>query len=199
MVSSRPQADAGPVPNGRCFVVTPERFVMIFGSINDGTAGGSSGGSMRRFARCDQENPGAWDYSNVTSQAGFLDIEPSASPIICALSTRVGVIFWTGKKAYVSRFLGMPYIYNSTELADGTTPWSPQSMTTTSALTLWFSEQGVFFLRRHLDFVPVVCPVRPWIDDDIDPIAVRELELLRRAPRRVFGMVVVFPHAGQSL
>ena len=168
-----PSGDAGPVPNGRCFVITPERFVMIFGSTNDGTAGGSSGGSSRRFAWCDQENPGAWDYSNVTSQAGFLDIEP-ASPIICALSTRVGVIFWTGKKVYASRFLGLPYIYNSTELADGTTPWSPQSMTTTSALTLWFSEQGVFSYDGT-SIVPVVCPVRPWIDDDIDPIAVREL------------------------
>jgi len=168
-----PASGRGPVPNGRCFVITPERFVMIFGSTNDGTAGGTSGGSSRRFAWCDQENPGAWDYSNVTSQAGFLDIEP-ASPIICALATRVGVIFWTGKKVYASRFLGLPYVYNSVELADGTTPWSPQSMTTTSALTLWFSEQGMFSYDGT-SIVPVACPIRPWIDDDIDPIAVREL------------------------
>jgi hypothetical protein len=168
-----PASGRGPVPHGRCFVVTPERFVMIFGSVNDGTAGGTSGGGPRRFAWCDQENPGAWDYSNVTSQAGFLDIEP-ASPIICALATRVGVIFWTGKKVYTSRFLGLPYVYNSTELADGTTPWSPQSMTTTSALTLWFSEQGMFSYDGT-SIVPVPCLVRPWIDDDIDPIAVREL------------------------
>jgi hypothetical protein len=164
---------AGPVPHGRCFVVTPERFIMIFGSTNDGTAGGTSGGGPRRFAWCDEENPGAWDYSNVTSQAGFLDIEP-ASPIICALSTRVGILLWTGKKVYVSKFLGSPYIYNCTELGDGTTPWSPQSMTTTSALTLWMSEQGVFSYDGT-SLVPVVCPVRPWIDDDIDAIAVREL------------------------
>jgi hypothetical protein len=161
---------AGPVPHGRCFVITPERFVMIFGSTQDGTSGG---GSSRRFAWCDQENPGAWDYSNVTSQAGFLDIEP-ASPIICALATRVGVIFWTGKKVYASRFLGLPYVYNSTELADGTTPWSPQSMTTTSALTLWMSEQGMFSYDGT-SVVPVPCMVRPWIDDSLDPIAVREL------------------------
>lgn len=171
-----PSGSAGPVPNGRCFVVTQERFIMIFGSTNDGTAGGTSGGGPRRFAWCDQENPGAWDYTNVTSQAGFLDIEP-ASPIICALSTRVGVIFWTGKKVYASHFLGSPYIYNAVELADGTTPWSPQSVTTTSALTLWFSEQGMFSYDGT-SIVPVVCPIRPWIDDDIDPIAVRELSFI---------------------
>ena len=160
----------GPVPLGRCFVVTQERFIMMFGTSQDGTVGG---GSARRFAWCDQENPGAWDYSNVTSQAGFLDIEP-ASPIICAIETRVGILFWTGKKAYVSQFLGLPYIYNYLELSDNCTPWSPQSMCTTSSLTLWFSEQGVFSFDGT-SIMPVPCKVRPWIDDDIDPVQVREL------------------------
>jgi hypothetical protein len=165
-----PASGRGPVPHGRCFVVTQERFIQIFGSTQDGTTGG---GSSRRFAWCDQENPGAWDYASVTSQAGFLDIEP-ASPIIAAIETRVGVIFWTAKKVYASRFLGLPYVYNAVELADGATPWSPQSMATTSALTLWMSEQGVFSYDGT-SVLPVVCPVRPWVDDDIDPIAVREL------------------------
>lgn len=163
-------AGRGPVPHGRCFVVTQERFLMIFGSSEDGTVGD---GSPRRFAWCDQENPGAWDYSNVTSQAGFLDIEP-ASPIIAAIETRVGILFWTAKKAYVSQFLGIPYVYNYVELADNCTPWSPQSVTTTSSLTLWMSEQGVFSFDGT-SIMPVACRLRPWIDDNIDPIAVREL------------------------
>jgi hypothetical protein len=168
-----PASGRGPVPNGRCFVITQERFLMIFGSTNDGTAGGSAGGGPRRFAWCDQENPGAWDYSNVTSQAGFLDVEP-ASPIICAIASRVGVLFWTAKKVYASRFLGLPYVYNYVELADGTTPWSPQSMATTSALTLWMSEQGVFSYDGT-SILPVQCMVRAWIDDNFDPVQVREL------------------------
>ena len=168
-----PSSGRGPVPNGRCFVITQERFLMIFGSVNDGTAGGTSGGGPRRLAWCDQENPGAWDYSNVTSQAGFLDIEP-ASPIICADASRTGVIFWTAKKVYASRFLGLPYVYNAAELADATTPWSPQSVVTTSALTLWMSEQGVFSYDGT-SVLPVACPIRPWVDDGIDPVAVREL------------------------
>jgi len=165
-----PASGRGPVPRGRCFVVTAERFVMIFGSTQDGTVGG---GSSRRFAWCDQENPGAWDYSNVVSQAGFLDIEP-ASPIICAIATRVGVLIWTAKKVYASSFLGSPYIYNCVELADGATPWSPQSVTTTSALTLWMGEQGVFSYDGT-SVLPVACKVRPWVDDNIDAIGVREL------------------------
>jgi hypothetical protein len=165
-----PSSGRGPVPHGRCFVVTQERFLMIFGATQDGTTGG---GSARRFSWCDQENPGAWDYANVTSQAGFLDVEP-ASPIICAIASRVGVLFWTGKKVYASRFLGLPYVYNYVELADGTTPWSPQSTSTTSSLVLWMSEQGVFSYDGT-SILPVLSMIRAWIDDDIDQIAVREL------------------------
>jgi hypothetical protein len=150
----------GPVPRGRCFVVTQERFIIIFGSHGDGTVGG---GGPSRFAWCDQENPGAWDYSNVTSQAGFLDIEP-ASPIITAIATRTGTLFWTAKKAYVSQFLGIPYVYNYVELASNCTPWSPQSMATTASLTLWMSQQGVFSFDGT-SIAPVACLVRPWIDD----------------------------------
>ena len=165
-----PASGRGPVPHGRCFVVTQERFIMIFGSVQDGTAGG---GSARRFAWCDQENPGAWDYSNVTSQAGFLDIEP-ASPIICAMATRSGVLIWTAKKCYVSQFLGIPYVYNYVELSDSCTPWSPQSMATTASLALWMTEQGVCAFDGT-SVMPVACKVRPWVDDNIDQVAVRQL------------------------
>jgi hypothetical protein len=157
----------GIVPTGRCFVVTPERFVMIFGAYDP-----TNGGGFRRFAWCDQENYQAWDYSNVTSQAGFLDIEP-ASPIVAALNTRTGTLFWTGRKAYISQFLGIPYVYNSTELADNCTPWSPQSMINTSSMAVWFSDQGVF-TYDGTSILPVQCNVRGWINDDIDPLNVRE-------------------------
>jgi hypothetical protein len=162
-------AGRGPVPNGRCFVVTQERFIMIFGSTQDGTVGG---GSPHRMAWCDQENPGAWDYSNVVSQAGFLDVEP-ASPIICAIETRAGVLFWTATNVYGSAFLGIPYVYNYVQLGAGSTPWSTQSVAVTSSLTFWFSEQGLFSFDGTT-VMPVACEVRPWIDSDIDVVNVRE-------------------------
>lgn len=168
-VVKQPDSDRGPVPHGRSFVVTPDRFIMIFGSTQDGT---SDGGSARRVAWCDQENPGAWDYVSQTSQAGFFDLEP-ASPIICGLASRLGILVWTAQKVYASKFLGLPYVYNFTELADGTTPWSPQSMVTTSSLSLWMSEQGVFSYDGT-SVLPVQCLIRPWIDDDFDPVLVRE-------------------------
>jgi hypothetical protein len=162
-----PNSGRGLVPTGRCFVVTNERFVMIFGAYDN-----VNGGGFRRFAWCDQENFNAWDYSSVTSQAGFLDIEP-ASPIICAVAGPLGVLMWTATRTYLNAFLGLPYIYNYTEIAKNCTPWSPQSVVPTTSLTLWFSQQGMFSYNGAW-VQPVPCKVRPWVDNDIDILNVRE-------------------------
>jgi hypothetical protein len=158
-------AGRGPVPGGNCFVITNERFLMIFGAT-------AAGGALNRFAWCDQENPGAWDFASVTSQAGFLDVEP-ASPIICALTTRNGILFWSAKKAYLSQFLGLPYVYNYVELANNCTPWSSESVVATSSMAIWMSQQGVFSFDGT-SIMPILCRVRVWIEDDIDPLNVRE-------------------------
>ena len=154
----------GFAPTGRCFVVTQERFVVIFGMQNDGTTGG---GSFRRFGWCDQEARNKWDFTNVISQAGFLDVEPS-SPIITAISGgRFGTLFWTAKKCYVTRYQGLPFVFGYSELSDNCTPWSPASMTTTSQYVLWMSEQGLF----SFDGTSVstsACAVRSWITHDLD-------------------------------
>ena len=164
-------ATAGVVPLGHCFVVTSERFVQIFGSYQDGTVDGVAGGSFRRFAWCEQEDYTNWSYEDVTTQAGFIDIEPS-SPILCAVATRTGTLYWTAKKCYRSRYLGEPYIYSNDELADNCTPWSPQSMVTTTSMVLWFSQQGPYSYDGT-SILPVQCTVRAWIDDDIDLLNVR--------------------------
>jgi hypothetical protein len=159
----------GYAPGGRLFVVTPERFVIIFATTGDGTV---AGGSMRRFAWCDQENFNSWNFSDVVSQAGFLDVEP-ASPIIAAKNTPQGTLFWTATTAYLIAFLGEPYIYNYTKMAVGCTPWSPQSIASATAVTLWMSQQGMFSWNGAW-IQPVPCAVKPWVDDDIDVFNVRE-------------------------
>lgn len=166
MAPVTPNSGRGPVPTGRCFVVTNERFVMMFGSYD-----ATNGGGFRRFAWCDQENFQAWDYTNVTSQAGYLDVEP-ASPIVTALATPLGVLFWTGSISYISNFLGIPYVYNYVPIGNNCTPWSPKSVIATSSMVLWMSKQGMFSYNGSY-IVPIACQVRPWVDDDIDPVNVR--------------------------
>jgi hypothetical protein len=156
-------------PLGRCFVVTPERFIQIFGQFSDGT---TDGGSARRFGWCNQGDPSSWDFADVTSQAGYLDVEP-ASPIVSAMATRHGTVFWTAKTTYMSQFVGLPYVYNYNWLAENCTPWSPESAVMTSAYAFWMSSQGMFTFDGT-NVWPVSCGVRSWINDDIDLENVRE-------------------------
>jgi hypothetical protein len=163
--------DAGLSPLGRQFVVTPDRFVMIFGMYKDGTTDAPIAPG-RRFGWCDQEDPTDWDFTSVTNQAGFLDVEPS-SPILAAHAGRAGfVVFFTGQRSYVSRYLGLPYVYDYEVLADDVTPWSPQSIVTTSQQIMWMSQQGMWtFDGTSVTAVP--CQIRTWITDDIDIMQTR--------------------------
>lgn len=153
-------------PLGRSFVVTQERFVMMFGVLDNAS------GSSRRFGWCDQENYTDWNFANVANKAGFYDVEP-ASPILSAIAGKFGVLFFTGRKAYKSTFEGLPYIYNYEEVADNCTPWSPKSIDTTSSQTMWMSEQGMFSFDGTT-ITPIAMSIRSWIDDDHDERAVRE-------------------------
>ena len=154
-------------PPARCFVVTPARFVMLFGAL---TADGY--GSARRFCWSDQGDPTNWNFASVVSQAGFLDVEP-ASPIVTAHAGRSGwVIFFTAKKAYRAQYLGLPYVYDYEPLADDCCPRSPQSIATTSSSIMWQSEQGSWTFDGT-SINPVPCPIRSWILDDIDDMQSR--------------------------
>jgi hypothetical protein len=154
-------------PPGRCFVITPSRFVMIFGALT-----ADNQGSLRRFCWCDQGDPTNWTFTSVTNQAGFLDVEP-ASPIITAHAGRSGwIVFFSAKKAYVVRFLGLPFVFDYEEICDDVTPWSPQSITTTSQSIMWMSQQGTWVFDGTT-INPVPCAIRTWITDDVDPLIVR--------------------------
>ena len=152
-------------PNARCFVVTPDRFVMEFGVLD-------AGGSNRRFAWCNQEDPTDWDYTDVTGQAGFFDLEP-ASPIITAHAGRSGwVMMFTAGKSYVIRYIGLPFVYAYDEVGDQMTPWSPASITSTSSLMMWVAQQGIYAFDGTSVY-PMPCPVWQWVKDDIDDGAAR--------------------------
>ena len=73
----------------------------------------------------------------------------------------------------ISSFLGIPYVYNYVELGNNCTPWSPESVIVSSSMALWMSQQGMFSFDGT-SIVPIACKVRPWVDDDIDLINVRE-------------------------
>lgn len=142
--------------NNRTFVITPERFIMLFGM----------GGDFRTFGWCDQEDYANWTFNSTASKAGFYNVEPS-SPIIGATITKDGVLFHTALKTYMVRFIGLPFVYDYDEIADTTTPISSASITATAIGSVWFTENG-FWAYKGAVVAPIDCPVINIINDDID-------------------------------
>jgi hypothetical protein len=153
-------------PQGRLFVVTNERFVVVFGLVLAGV------GNAFRFGWCDQEDYTDWNFADVANQAGFYDIQPS-SPFITAIAGRYGVLFFTAKQAFILYYSGLPYVYSYTQIGDNCTPWSPNSLISTAAQTAWISEQGLWTFDGT-NITPVPCPVMPWVLKTLDLGMVRE-------------------------
>lgn len=147
-------------PLGRCFVVTPHRFVMIFG-ISD---------QHNRFAWCDQEDVENWTIG-VTSKAGGFNVEPAA-PIVTAIIVGNEVFFTTTTNLYVTRFTGMPYIYNYVELGAGATPFSSASIIEIPDGCIWAAESG-WWMYNGSRVDPIDCDIWEWFTDDFSSIVTR--------------------------
>ena len=114
---------------------------MIFGSTNDGTADGGgfrgvSPGATRRTPARGITPTSAVRRASSTSSRRARSSAPSLRGSACCSGP--------ARRSTPRASSASPYIYNYVELADGTTPWSPQSVSTTSSLVLWMSEQGPF-------------------------------------------------------
>ena len=144
-----------PVSN-RSFTITPERHIMLFGM----------GGKQDSFGWCDQENDTVWNFSDPLNKAGFYDIEPS-SPIISHQQFFGGVLMFTMQGAYIIKFIGLPYIYNYTEIAKPSAPINAQCITEGPDGIMWASVDG-FWLYNGNSVRPISCPLWDFVRDHID-------------------------------
>lgn len=109
----------------RTFVVTTERHIIVFGA----------DGVPQQFVWCDQEDDTDWTPST-TSKAGGFYIEPAA-PIVSRLLTDAGTLIWTPRMAYISRSIGLPYVYNYEKVSECSPPISPAAATTIPQGGFW--------------------------------------------------------------
>ena len=88
--------------------------------------------------------------------------------------TRNGVIFSPPRKPTTASSSVCPYIYNYVEPRQhGAAPIRCKSLSGTVSMTVWMSKQGLFAFDGT-SITPMNCMVRPWVDDDIDLLEVRE-------------------------
>lgn len=142
--------------SNRAVVVTPERHVLLIGA----------GGEMRRIAWSSREDFTDWNFASTTNTAGFLDLQ-TETPLVTGANVREGTLIWSENRAFLVRYIGLPFIYGADEL--GTTKlYSPNTFAEFDGRCVWMDESG-FMAYGGGSMQPLSCPLADYIFSDIDP------------------------------
>lgn len=141
-------AVTGAPTNNRSFIITPERHAMLFGL----------GGAANKFGWSDEEDDTDWDFPSLTSKANFYDLFPVA-PIVAQQGFEGGTLMFTKEMAYLSEWIGLPYVYNYRPLGRISVPMSPDSICPTPKGVIWVAVDGWWIFDGSS---PRVIPCDVW-------------------------------------
>ena len=139
------------------------RITIAFGC-NDYGAYGTTAQDPMLIRWSAQESYTDWTPS-ATNQAGSYRLS-HGSRIIGALQTRQEILVWTDAAIYAMQYLGPPYIYGFTLLADNISIASPNAMATANGVVYWMGVDKFYVYSGRVETLP--CAVRTYVYDDIN-------------------------------
>lgn len=111
-----------------------------------------------------QESYTDWTPST-TTQAGDYRLS-HGSEIISALQTRQEIVIWTDSAIYAMQYLGPPFVYGFTLLADNISIVSPNAVATAAGSVYWMGVDKFYSYTGRVETLP--CSVRTYIFGDIN-------------------------------
>lgn len=100
-----------------------------------------------------------------TNQAGSYRLS-RGSNIISALQTRQEILVWTDAAVYSMQYLGVPYVWGFTLIADNTSIVSPNAMVTANGVVYWMGTDKFYAYSGRVETLP--CALRSYIFNDIN-------------------------------
>lgn len=143
--------------NNRAVLVTPERHVLLL----------QAGGEGRRVGWSSRENYLDWDYASTTNTAGFIDLQ-SETPLVNMVGVREGTLIWSGNRAFLLRYQGLPFIYGADELGS-TRLYGPAAFAEFEGKVVWMDSSG-FTIYEGGSLRPLQCPLVDYVFSNLDPI-----------------------------
>lgn len=141
------------------------RIVIAFGC-NDYGAYGTTPIEPMLIRWSAQESYTDWTFQgDGSTQAGFYRLSHGSS-IIGALQTRQEILVWTDSAIYAMQYLGPPYIWGFTLLADNISIASPNAMATASGVTYWMGTDKFYVYSGRVETLP--CALRSYVFNDIN-------------------------------
>jgi hypothetical protein len=130
-ISALPGASDTPLQQNFFTVSDASRFVICFGT-NDYL---STVFDPMLIRWSDQESVTQWAPA-VTNQAGSIRLS-HGSEIVTALQSRQEILVWTDSTIYSMQYLGPPYVWGTTLLADNVSIAGPNAAALASGVTYW--------------------------------------------------------------
>lgn len=127
--AAAPTVAQGVPPLLQGFLVTDEHHLMTYGGM----------GTPNRMAWSDQDNRTGWDYTRVTGQAGFYDLE-GAGRILSAHKIPGAILVFTSTGIWLGRYIGAPYYYGFNRIAEGCAPISPHAIGVAGQRAFWMGK-----------------------------------------------------------
>jgi hypothetical protein len=139
--------------NNRAVIVTPERHAMLL--------------SDRRVSWSSREDYLDFDFASTTNTAGFLDLQ-TETPLVNWVGVREGTLVWSGNRAFLLRYVGLPFVYGADELGS-TRIFGPNAFAEFEGKAVWMDASG-FTIYDGGAIRPLPCPLSDYIFSNIDPI-----------------------------
>ena len=139
------------------------RIVIAFGCNDYGTYGNTAIDPLLiRWTA--QESYTDWTPSAI-NQAGSYRLS-HGSRIVGALQTRQEILVWTDAAIYAMQYLGPPYVYGFTLLADNISIVSPNAMATAAGVVYWMGTDKFYVYSGRVETLP--CSLRQFVFQDIN-------------------------------
>jgi len=112
----------------------------------------------------EQESYTGWTPA-ITNQAGSFRLS-RGSEIIGAIQTRQEIVVWTDAAIYAMQYLGPPFVWGFTLLADNISLVSPNAIATAAGVVYWMGVDKFYMYAGRVETLP--CSVRTYIFNDIN-------------------------------
>lgn len=139
------------------------RITIAFGC-NDYGAYGTTDLDPLLIRWSEQESYTGWTPS-ATNQAGSYRLS-HGSEIVTAIQTRQEIVVLTDASAYSMQYLGPPFVYGFTILADNISIVSPNAIATAAGVVFWMGVDKFYVYSGRVE--PLPCSVRQYVFNDIN-------------------------------
>ena len=140
----------------------------------------------------DQEDPFDWT-PQTTNTAGSQRVS-SGSEIIAAQKTRQEMLIWTDTALHSMRFVGPPFTFGMSMLANNVSIIGPNAVTTVGDKMFWMDRENFYVYTGRVEVIP--CTLLRYVFDDINLV---QKDKCFAAPNRMFDEVFWFyPTADSS-